>query len=155
MSEQQPERYERRALFERDALIAVLSKVWPSHLMRHPNDDAAWFKSHSQSLIVCVHSPAGRLAWHIADEDAPRFAHLKMRDHEWIPADGAERYERLLAWNPSDAPTSVSQLTGRMGGKARAENMTAARRSESARSAALTRWAGHATKRLTKRTPKT
>lgn len=141
MSQQSPERYQTRALFERDALIAVLSKVWPSHLMRHPGDDVAWFKGHDLSLIVCIHSPAGRLAWHIADEDAPLFAHLRTRDHEWIPADGENRYERLATWNPRTSPASVAMA--RSGGKARAAKLTDARRSEISRSAALTRWAGH------------
>jgi len=137
-----PNRYKSRAYYERDTLVAVLTRIWPSHLMRHPSDDAEWFKSHSQSLIVCVHAPCGRLAWHISDEDAERFAHLKQKQHEWIAADGAERYERLETWSPEREPASVS--FGRSGGRARANALSHARRVEIARSAALTRWAGHA-----------
>lgn len=133
-------RYESRAYFERDSLIVVLSKVWPSHLMEHPPDDA-WFKTHNQAWIVCVHSPVGRLAWHIADEDLPRFVHLKQRMHEWMPADGAKRYERLAAWAPRRVPASVAMASS--GGKARAARLSAVKRSEIARAAALTRWAGH------------
>ena len=134
-------RYQTRAYYERDTLIAVLTKIWPSHLMRHPADDVKWLERHSQTWIVCVHSPAGRLAWHISDDDVKHFEHLKVKSHEWIAADGAERYQRLATWNPKREPASVS--FGRSGGKARASKLSQARRSEIARSAALTRWAGH------------
>lgn len=144
MRDQSADRYKTQAYKERDSLIIVLSKVWPSHLMRHPESDTEWAKGHSHTLIVCVHSPAGRCAWHIPDVDAPKFAHLKMKDHEWIKADGAERYERLLAWEPSTAPASAA--FGSLGGKARAAKLTDARKREIARSAALTRWAGHTKK---------
>lgn len=134
-------RYQNRAYYERDVMVRALSKVWPSHLMRHPSDDAEWFKGHSQAWIVCVHAPCGRLAWHIADDDLPRFAHLKTREHEWIAADGAERYERLDALDARRVPATTAMA--RSGGQARARALDGARRNEIARNAALTRWAGH------------
>jgi len=67
---------ERRYQFERDVLVAVLSKVWPSHLKQAADDTLLW------SEVVCIHSPAGLLPWTVPPDRTVLFAHLEHADLE-------------------------------------------------------------------------
>lgn len=76
------------ALLERNRLIAVLSTVYESHLTPTARHQVNWH------WVVCVHSPAGQLAWHITDEEADSdFSHLQRdKRHHW---DGHQMLEKL------------------------------------------------------------
>jgi hypothetical protein len=86
---------------ERDQLVAVLSKIWPSHLTTDPHTepDDEWHN------IVCVHTPAGQATWHIHDSELPLFTHLMEptvgpRRPECPGWDGhttEQKYERLAS----------------------------------------------------------
>jgi hypothetical protein len=77
---------------ERNSLVAVLSKLWPSHRAQHPDDpswDAEW------RTIICIHSPVGQLTWHIHDSHRQLFAHLLDGESHWDGHSTAEKYQRL------------------------------------------------------------
>jgi len=78
---------------ERDRLVAVLSKLWPSHLADHPADDLTW--DDEWRTIVCVHSPVGQLTWHIKDGEQPLFVHLSKGDNDWDGHTTEQKYQRL------------------------------------------------------------
>lgn len=59
------------AYAERDKVIAALTKVFPSHLMKHlPLDGDEWLN------VICIHLPTGQAAWHVHISDMPWFSHL-------------------------------------------------------------------------------
>jgi hypothetical protein len=78
---------------ERDQLVAHLTKIYPSHLCRHPDEDEEW--EDDWRWIICIHSPAGQLTWHIHDSELPMFYHLPERDNHWDGHSTEEKYERL------------------------------------------------------------
>jgi hypothetical protein len=82
-----------KAYAERDALVCVLSKLWPSHLMLHDIKDVDW--DREWMTIVCINSPVGQLTWHIHVSEVPMFAHLKKRPNDWDGHTTEEKYARL------------------------------------------------------------
>lgn len=102
---------------ERDALVAALSTLFPSHLSRHPDEDATW--DDDWRWIVCVHIPtlvdvggavaqaAGldsrwqpknqQVTWHIHDSELPMFSHLTPSMNHWDGHSTEEKYRRLAA----------------------------------------------------------
>jgi hypothetical protein len=104
-----------QAYHERNALVAFLSKVYPSHLARHPDSDESW--DREWMTIVCIHmtklvstqrfgittwstgyAPVDQLCtltWHVHDNDVPLFGHLQIRDNDWDGSSTADKYERL------------------------------------------------------------
>lgn len=62
-----------RAYAERNKLVAALSKMLPSHLTRHP-DNEPW--ENDWRWVVCIHNPYGQMTWHIHDSELPQFNHL-------------------------------------------------------------------------------
>jgi hypothetical protein len=66
--------------------------------------------------IVCIHSPAGMLAWRIGDTSLPTYAHLEAKRGD-VHGDGGqvfkERYDRLAAmprlWEPTPAPKKAKK----------------------------------------------
>lgn len=87
-----------QAYAERDMLVAALSKVYPSHLLRHPDSDTSW--EDDWRNIICVHLPTGQATWHVHDTEWHLFMHLTP---DGVPCDGwdghttPEKYERLSA----------------------------------------------------------
>lgn len=80
---------------ERDRLVCVLSRLWPSHIALHKGEwDDEWRN------IVCVHAPTGQLTWHIHDSELPMFEHLSVQADHWDGHTTAEKYQRLEAWRP-------------------------------------------------------
>ena len=75
---------------ERDLLVCALSKVYPSHLMRHHS-------SRNQHAVVCIHTPVGQLAWTFPDTEWAKahFGHLEWRENDWDGCKTKERFERL------------------------------------------------------------
>lgn len=86
---------------ERDRLVAVLSKVFPAHLMRHPDEDLEW--EDDWRWIVCVELPTGQATWHFHDSELPWFDHLEPRvENTWDGHTTEEKYRRLEALTPKE-----------------------------------------------------
>ena len=66
------------------------SRLWPSHLAPHrsPRHDCSW--------IVCIHSPAGQIAYRLTDEELPLFAHLRRSANDGHDYTGTDKIARLL-----------------------------------------------------------
>ena len=82
------------AYSERDLLVSLISKIYPSHLARHPDSDLTW--ENDWRNIVCVHLPTGQATWHIHDSELPFFAHLQMGENHWDGHSNQLKYERIL-----------------------------------------------------------
>jgi hypothetical protein len=78
---------------ERDQIVAVLSKLWPSHLAKHLGE---W--EDDWRNIVCIHSPVGQVSWHIHDSEMSLFNHLEITLSDWDGHTTPEKYERLSEW---------------------------------------------------------
>lgn len=78
---------------ERNRLVAVLSKLWPAHLMMHPASDTQWDPEWRH--IVNIETPNGQCSWHIHDSELPLFAHLAFAPNDWDGHTQAQKYERL------------------------------------------------------------
>ena len=64
------------AYSERNKLVAVLSKVYPSYLGKHEEGDLSWGKEWLN--IVYIETPNGQCSWHIHEDLIPLFAHLEI-----------------------------------------------------------------------------
>lgn len=81
---------------ERDRLVAVLSKLFPSFLARHPESDESW--EDDWRWIVYVELPTGQASWHIHDSELSWFDHLERREGLfWDGHTTEEKYARLSA----------------------------------------------------------
>jgi len=81
------------AYTERNQLVAFLSKVYNSHLCRHPESDKTW--ENDWRWIVCIHSPNGQLTWHIHDAEKRHFKHLNVKPEHWDGHTTPQKYNRL------------------------------------------------------------
>jgi hypothetical protein len=85
---------DRNAVYhERNMLVAYLATCYPAHLARHPeqepwDDDWRW--------LVCVHTPAGQMTWHIHDSEYPLFRWLPAQGNDWDGHTTEEKYTCLL-----------------------------------------------------------
>ncbi|EFC79015.1 hypothetical protein [Parafrankia sp. EUN1f] len=78
------------AYSERARLVAFLTRVYPSHWAEDP-ESPGW-------PVICVHSPAGQMCWHVGSDDVPLFpAGLETRANDWDGHTTAQKYERLGA----------------------------------------------------------
>lgn len=94
------------AYTERNALVAALSKLWPSHLATHPADDAHW--DPQWRTIICLHSPVGQLTWHVHDSERALFAHLLPGMSHWDGHTTDEKYARLSLLPMACTPPAVA-----------------------------------------------
>lgn len=89
-----PTQTDRHAAYhERNMLVAYLATCYPAHLARHPeqepwDDDWRW--------LICVHTPAGQMTWHIHDSAYPLFRWLPARNNDWDGHTTEEKYTCLL-----------------------------------------------------------
>jgi hypothetical protein len=81
------------AYAERNMLVAALSKLLPSHLARHPDEDTTW--EDDWRWIVVVNGPAGQMTWHIHDSERENFNHLDVHPFTWDGHTTDEKYQRL------------------------------------------------------------
>lgn len=96
---------------ERDELVALLSKLYPSHLSEHDPDDSDW--NPAWRMIVCVHTPWGQAAWHVKwDTEYALFDHLDQDDvySDWDGHTTEQKYDRLR----QAAPAGVWRPFGRL-----------------------------------------
>jgi hypothetical protein len=86
------------AYAERNKLVALLSKLFPSCLGRHEEEDTSW--ENDWRWIVYVTLPTGQCSWHIHDSDLPMFGHLEKGDVKWDGHTTEEKYQRILSFTP-------------------------------------------------------
>ena len=92
------ENQKNNAYAERNELIAFMTTLYDSHLCRHPDSDKEW--EDEWRWIVCIHSPAGQLTWHVHQTELPKFYHLKVEENHWDGHTTEEKYERIRQINP-------------------------------------------------------
>jgi len=80
---------ERRYQAERDLVVALLSMVWPAHIK--PADRRYLIFSE----VVCIHTPAGQIAWGLPPERTFLFDHLERTPCRWDGHGASERAARI------------------------------------------------------------
>lgn len=84
------------AYAERDRLVALISKMFPSSLERHPDADTDW--DNEWRWIVFVSLPTGQATWHIHDSEVVWFDHLPRHTGAvWDGHTTPEKYSRVDA----------------------------------------------------------
>lgn len=88
------------AYWERNQLVAALSRLFPSSLAKHPESDTEWEKDWRTIVVIYVPQTGGRdsvqCTWHIHDFDVPMFDHLKYDEtFEWDGHSTEQKYRRL------------------------------------------------------------
>lgn len=99
------------AYWERNQLVAALSKLFPAWLAKHPENDKEW--EDDWRTIVFISIPAVyvfgdsvgpqrdyQLSWHIHDTDIAMFDHLRYEDRLWDGHSTEEKYRRLRMIKP-------------------------------------------------------
>ena len=79
--------------FERNQLIALLAKIYPSYLAKHPASDKEWEKDWRN--IVFIITPQGQASWHIHDSELVFFKHLSYENENWDGHTNYRKYKRL------------------------------------------------------------
>ncbi len=83
-----------QAYWERNQLVAALSKIYPSWREHHPEKDKAWEPEWRN--IVFVQTPGGQCSWHFHENELPYFMHLEFKDgNSWDGHTVNEKYNRL------------------------------------------------------------
>lgn len=86
------ERQKDGAYEERDKLVALLSKVFPAWLERHPDADTTW--DNDWRWIVFLNIP-DQVSWHIHDSELWMFDHLERKEgNSWDGHTTPEKYAR-------------------------------------------------------------
>jgi len=78
---------------ERNMLVAYLATCYPSHLARHPEEDV-W--DDDWRWLVCIHTPAGQMTWHLHDSEYPLFTWIPEQPNDWDGHTTDEKYTCLL-----------------------------------------------------------
>jgi len=101
------EKQKQQAYWERNQLVAALSKLFPSKLARHPDDDSDWEDDWRNIVVIdlppnaTVYADSDKqpddiqMTWHIHDHDLPMFDHLQYQEHWWDGHTTDEKYRRL------------------------------------------------------------
>jgi len=72
------------------AVAAVLARVWPSWIAPAKRPDPLF------PLVLCIESPAGRLAYRLAEDDMPALEHVAHRQkNDGVSCSKIERLGRL------------------------------------------------------------
>ena len=83
-----------QAYWERNQLVAYLSKMYHSWLEKHPESDILWEKEWRN--IVFIDLPENTCCWHIHDSELCYFDHLKLREgNSWDGSTTEKKYESL------------------------------------------------------------
>lgn len=94
-------RNRRKAFAARNELIAVLARLWPSHLMPIQKQSVlatVLDAEHSPRMTVCIHHPTvGILWWMVTPEEVETYFSWMPRERtsHWDRSSTAERSERL------------------------------------------------------------
>jgi hypothetical protein len=85
---------------ERNKLVAILTKFFPSFLAKEADNYLNFYNIH---WIVYIETPQGQLSWHIPDLDLFLFDGVERRDtYVWDGHSTEEKYERLLHLEKKD-----------------------------------------------------
>jgi hypothetical protein len=87
------------AYFERDQLVVLVSKLFPSYLCKHPEEDETWERDWMN--IVNIELPTCKQArWHIHDDEVKYFSHLEYKDIKWDGTTTARKYSKMFNIKP-------------------------------------------------------
>ena len=82
------------AYWERNQLVALLSKIYPAWLEKHPAEDGEW--EDDWRNIVFIETKEGQASWHIHDSELKYFEHLYYENkNSWDGHTVEEKYKRL------------------------------------------------------------
>ena len=85
--------------WERDQLVAALSKIYPAWLARHPEEDKEWEDDWRWIVFIQLPEVEGeyqrQVSWHIHDSELHYFAHLRKQQNTWDGHTTEEKYRRL------------------------------------------------------------
>jgi hypothetical protein len=85
---------------ERNRLVALLAKIFPSFLTKETD---SYLNFYNICWIVYLETPKGQLSWHIPDIDLFLFEGVKKIDsYAWDGHTTEEKYERLLNLEKKD-----------------------------------------------------
>jgi HrpA-like RNA helicase len=102
------------AYWERNQLVALLSKIYPAWIERHPETDIAW--EDDWRNVVFIETSQGQASWHIHDSELENFAHLERREgRSWDGHTTEEKYKRLAAIKPVTALNRSTSEAGHSG----------------------------------------
>lgn len=114
------------AYWERNQLVAALSKIFPANLAKHDPNDKEWDNDWRTIVVIYLPlkfcfdedydkfyfeitrmkvggEPCFQMTWHIHDFDIPMFDHLKYNpenDYYWDGHSTEEKYKRLRLLQP-------------------------------------------------------
>ncbi len=82
------------AYYERNRLVAFISKLFPACLGMHDISDTLWDAEWRN--IVYIELPTGQVSWHLHDNDMIYFEHLKFDESVvWDGHTTEEKYRRM------------------------------------------------------------
>jgi hypothetical protein len=83
-----------QAYWERNQLVCYLSKLFPSWIEYHPEQDIKWEKDWQN--IVFIKFPEGIFSWHIHISEIFDFGHLRVfQGNSWDGTTTDEKYNKL------------------------------------------------------------
>ena len=92
------------AYSERNKLVSALSKLFPSWLEQHPEEDEEW--EDDWRTIVFIQLPTGQASWHLHDSEINQFFHLEKKvGNSWDGHTTEEKYKRLGSLKLEAEPT--------------------------------------------------
>ena len=96
------------AYWERNQLVSALSKVFPSYLAKHPEEDKDWEDDWRTIVVINLPSDATdtykdaekvpgeiQMSWHIHDHELANFDHLRYKEYWYDGHSTEEKYRRL------------------------------------------------------------
>jgi len=111
-----------RTYWERNQLVALLSKIFPAYLAKHDENDKEWDRDWMDIVVIEIpnvkklvsgdqhnHIPERywfktemkQLSWHLHKDDLASFSHLPLNeDYKWDGHSTDEKYQRISKYNP-------------------------------------------------------
>lgn len=93
------------AYSERAAVVALLSKIFPSSIEKHVDGDGPWDPEWDNVCIVNIIDPLQQqtfqASWHIASWDLPMFSHLMpfyQGTNVWDGHSTRQKYDSMLTY---------------------------------------------------------
>ena len=82
---------------EKDILVAILAKEFPSVLAPHTSDESGW--DRGWGWVCYLKLPTGQVSWHIDDTSKAWFSHLSISNVPvWDGHDSTEKMKRIVAF---------------------------------------------------------
>ena len=84
------------AYWERNQLVAYLSKLFKAWIEKHPDKDKLWDPNWRN--IIFIDFPEGLFSWHIHDSEVHYFSHLEFKHgNSWDGSSSEKKYKMLRA----------------------------------------------------------